>query len=71
MAEIPLQDHSFELMTALTEYIEGDDFITTGIGTCAGHTVVMIPTRIVDRPVRTVGLGDTISASSWLAEPAE
>ncbi|HNZ39222.1 MAG TPA: ADP-dependent glucokinase/phosphofructokinase [Candidatus Latescibacteria bacterium] len=29
---------------------------------------MFVPTRIVERPARTVGLGDTISASAWLAE---
>ena len=44
-----------------------EDFAVTGIGEYEGYSVLFIPTRVVSDPVLTVGLGDTISAVSFLA----
>ena len=39
-----------------------------GIGIASDHTVVVIPTKVVENPVATVGIGDVISASAFVAE---
>jgi len=66
--DIPLREESLSAMRALASLVPEEDFLLTGIGTRAGRSLVVVPTRIVEHPVRTVGLGDTISASAWLAE---
>jgi len=69
LPEIPLQPGSLDAIVTLAACVSNsNDFLLTGIDTYRGKTLVVVPTRIVDRPVRTVGLGDTISASAWLAE---
>ncbi len=67
--DLPLFEASLPAMQHVSEAVEADDFVATGIGRLGERYVVMVPTRIVENPARTVGLGDTISASSWLAEP--
>ena len=66
--ELELREASMQAMTAVGSHIGGESFTQEGVGQYSGKTVVMVPTRLVDKPVRTVGLGDTISTSSWLAE---
>ena len=66
--EMPFYEGAESAMRSVAEAVESEDFVTSGIGRLRDRFVVMVPTRIVENPVRTVGLGDTISASSWLAE---
>jgi ADP-dependent phosphofructokinase/glucokinase len=67
--EHPMGDASHVAMITVGERIgAGMEFAESGIGTYRGKNVIMVPTRIVENPVRTVGLGDTISSASWLAE---
>ncbi|HDS74471.1 MAG TPA: hypothetical protein ENN56_02925, partial [Firmicutes bacterium] len=69
LPEIALRDMSRAAMERIGAAIGASrEFVETGIGTYHGRNVIMVPTRIVDNPVRTVGLGDTISSASWLAE---
>ena len=68
-AHLPIREASLSAMESVAAVLdEAKDFASEGVGRYKGRLVVMAPTRIVDRPVRTVGLGDTISTSSWLAE---
>lgn len=41
---------------------------TEGVGEYEGVSIAMIPTRLVQNPLFTVGLGDTISAGAFLTE---
>ncbi len=69
LPEIALRDMSRAAMERIGVAIGASkEFVETGIGTYRGRNVIMVPTRIVENPVRTVGLGDTISSASWLAE---
>jgi ADP-dependent phosphofructokinase/glucokinase len=68
--DLPLRGETLDAMERVGALVEGGAFTSTGIGNYRGRTVVFVPTRIVERPVRTVGLGDTISASAWLAQGA-
>ncbi|HQK22431.1 MAG TPA: ADP-dependent glucokinase/phosphofructokinase [Candidatus Latescibacteria bacterium] len=66
--DLPLRAEAFDAMRTLAPSAKTPDFALTGVGTSGGRNLVFVPTRIVERPARTVGLGDTISASAWLAE---
>jgi len=69
LSDVPLRPESCAAMAALAAtQPDAERFLATGIGRYAGRDLIAVPTRVVDRPVRTVGLGDTISATAWLAE---
>ena len=75
-AMIPLSDvgfHQLEMFKAEIEAREQpiaglDDFAENGSIEFADHYVLVIPAHVVPNPVITVGMGDTISASSYGAE---
>jgi len=75
--EIPLSNAGFEQLEDFERKIKarGDStsrrstsFSAEGIMTFADHSVLVIPAHIVPDPVSTVGMGDTISSSSYAAE---
>ena len=67
--DVPLHEPARAAMEDIRRAVGADgDFLTSGIGRHGDRHIVMIPTRVVANPVRTVGLGDTISSASWLAE---
>lgn len=48
-------------------FIGSDTFAGTGMGMWNDWQVTFVPTRVVPKPVLTVGLGDLISASAFVA----
>ncbi len=44
------------------------DFTESGIMETSDHYLVLVPAHVVPNPVSTVGMGDTISSSSFVAE---
>lgn len=64
-----LSEIGFSQMTAFAqEFGLGEDFMETGIADMGDHYAILTPAFIVDRPVSTVGMGDTISSTSFTYE---
>lgn len=57
-----------EQLQALADALNKPDFVETGLCEFEGLSLAAIPTRLVDKPLFTVGLGDTISAGAFLTE---
>ncbi|MGI6037787.1 MAG: ADP-dependent glucokinase/phosphofructokinase, partial [Limnochordia bacterium] len=70
----PLSDIGFAQLrsayTDLREEIPGltEEFLATGILEQDDHYLLVVPSHVIPNPVSTVGMGDTISSSSYLAE---
>jgi len=43
-----------------------DEFYNTGIAEYKDYNLIYIPTKVVEKPLFTVGLGDTISSSAFI-----
>lgn len=75
-AKLPLAERGLEELRAFAEeFREKDDqsldveeFLKTGIAELEDHYVLVVPAQIVPNPKATVGMGDTISSSSYTAE---
>ena len=65
---VPLHEEGLRALFSLASSVPERDFPFTGVGEYRRRALVVVPTRVVESPVRTVALGDTISASAWLAE---
>ena len=63
-----LQAFAREVMEKESSHAGLNDFATTGILEFPDHYVVVVPTQIVQNPVVTVGMGDTISSCSYAME---
>lgn len=48
--------------------IDAEAFMNTGYAEMDDHIVVFVPAHVVQNPVSTVGMGDTISSSSYAME---
>ena len=64
--DVPLAEQLFPLMAELAQELEEEEFTKTGIATKNGRRIILVPTKIVAKPVLTVGLGDLISSSSFI-----
>ena len=64
--EVPLAKGTEARLQALSKALECDEFAGTGIGRKNGRYIVFVPTKIVEDPVLTVGLGDLISSSAFI-----
>ena len=65
---VPLSREGMEAMRRAKPLVSSNgDFFCAGIGQYGDCSVIFVPTRLVSDPVLTVGLGDTISAVSFLA----
>ena len=64
--EFPFMDVALEKAVEIGEFIGDEQFATTGLGTWKEWDVAYLPTRVVPKPVLTVGLGDLISASAFV-----
>jgi ADP-dependent phosphofructokinase/glucokinase len=53
-------------LQSLSESLKQPDLIETGIGTFEDWNLYFTPTRLVEKPLFTVGLGDTISSGAFL-----
>jgi len=67
--DIPFSLEGMEQMRSLATHISApSDFCETGLAEYRGYRVIFLPTKVVEHPALTVGLGDTISAVAFLAE---
>lgn len=64
----PIADLGQKALEDVARHIQQPGFVDSGIAEVDGFTVVGIPTRFVQNPLFTVGLGDTISAGAFLTE---
>lgn len=69
---VPVSGHGLDRLCALGEHftekgLAGDAFAATGILEPEG--LVLVPTKVVERPRTTVGLGDLISGAAFAVEP--
>jgi|Deesub1362A_J573_1020465.scaffolds.fasta_scaffold00052_25 ADP-dependent phosphofructokinase/glucokinase len=62
---VPVYNDIDYLLEFLTRY-EGCETVMEGIVEGEDFYCVIVPTKVVDNPVATVGLGDTISASAFV-----
>ena len=74
--EIPVSRKGYEELEILEKYLIRRDVCSMeefedGCISTPTHNVVIIPTKIVDDPVATVGIGDVISAGAFVAMLAE
>jgi ADP-dependent phosphofructokinase/glucokinase len=72
-AELELSDVGFEQLAGIAKELEGEhpqaaSLLTDGYLEFDDHYLVVVPAHIVPNPVSTVGMGDTISSSSYAAE---
>jgi ADP-dependent phosphofructokinase/glucokinase len=64
---IDLSPRGLARLQALADHLgAGADFLTEGIASHGPYDLVFIPTKIVPKPVLTVGLGDIISSSAFI-----
>ncbi|NLK07466.1 MAG: hypothetical protein GX316_02060 [Firmicutes bacterium] len=71
--ELALSDVGFKQLAALAEGLKGEhpqasDLLTEGYLEFDDHYLLLTPAHIVANPVSTVGMGDTISSSSYATE---
>lgn len=75
-AKLPLSSIGLEQLKAFAEELKErecppldvEEFVRTGIAELDSHYILLVPAHIVPNPVITVGMGDTISSSSYAAE---
>lgn len=73
-ASIQLSDIGYEQLESFYQEAKDlgldipDDFLMEGIWEREDHYVVVVPAHVVPNPVSTVGMGDTISSSSYASE---
>ena len=63
---VPLAKGAEERLQALAEELGCEEFVNTGVGSKNGRHIVFVPTKVVEKPVLTVGLGDLISSSAFI-----
>lgn len=64
---VPISREGIEALEELGRQLNDPGIPFTGLAEYGGYRAVIVPTRVVDRPVYTVGLGDTISSVGFLA----
>lgn len=66
---VPVSDYGIEALKRLGAYLDestsGEGTLSDGIAVGERFSCVCIPTKVVESPVATVGLGDTISAGAF------
>ncbi|WMW25834.1 ADP-dependent glucokinase/phosphofructokinase [Methanolobus sediminis] len=67
-SDIPESEFGKKECSRLAQHIEDKWKCSTVCGSHDSYQVTIVPTRICDEPVSTVGLGDTISAAIFLRE---
>lgn len=71
MREWPLSDIGYNQLERFTKHVQGVTGLTAvdeGIWEGEDHWVLVVPAHIVPDPVSTVGMGDTVSSSSYARE---
>lgn len=70
--ETPVSEDGYNHLQSLEKYLTREGICQPedcekGYVRTPGHDVIIIPTKVVDKPVATVGIGDVISAASFAA----
>jgi len=73
--KVAVSDHGLESVERLAAYLEeyvsyGESVLFDGLAVGEQFSCVYVPTKVVDKPVATVGLGDTISAGAFVVSLA-
>ena len=55
-----------EEMKTISDIVEDERFVETGLSQYAGFDLIGVPTILVEKPVSLVGMGDTISSVSLI-----
>ncbi len=64
---VPFSEVGLAQMRKLKEALSlEDEFYNTGIAEYKDYNLIYIPTKVVEKPLFTVGLGDTISSSAFI-----
>ncbi len=61
-----VSDVGLEELKTISDIIEDENLLKTGISQYAGFDIIAVPTILVDKPVTLVGMGDTISSISLI-----
>lgn len=64
----PIGERGFAQLDRLAPALGQPSIAEAGVGSIDGATLTAIPSKLVDNPVFTVGLGDTISSGAFLTE---
>ena len=68
----PLSSIGFKQLKGIKEELNlTDDFLSTGIYEGDDHYLLVVPAHVIANPVSTVGMGDTISSTSFALEYSE
>jgi ADP-dependent phosphofructokinase/glucokinase len=62
-----VSDTGLNELRDLAEFIGDEKFLETGICEYKGYDIISLPTILIDKPLTTVGLGDTISSLSLVS----
>lgn len=70
--KVPLYEKGHEDLASLAEYLVRKGVCSLeefedGCVNAMGHNLVIVPTKVVDKPAGTVGIGDAISAGAFVA----
>ncbi|HHW10222.1 MAG TPA: hypothetical protein GXX29_09635 [Firmicutes bacterium] len=65
--QFPFIDKGLQRGVEIGAFLGDAGFASQGIGRWGEYEVIFLPTKVVPKPVLTVGLGDLISASSFVA----
>lgn len=67
--EVALSDIGFKQLLGIKEEMGlSDEFLETGIYEGDDHYLLVVPAHVIPNPVSTVGMGDTISSTSFALE---
>jgi ADP-dependent phosphofructokinase/glucokinase len=64
--DVPVSERGLKACRELADYLGYAELVETGMAQARGWNVTFVPTKVVEKPVLTVGLGDLISSSSFL-----
>lgn len=59
-----VSDTGLEELKVISEIVEDENLLTTGLTQYAGFDIIAVPTILVEKPLTLVGMGDTISSVS-------
>ncbi|MDW7732169.1 MAG: ADP-specific phosphofructokinase [Methanolobus sp.] len=70
--QVPVYEKGYENLYSLASYLVRQGICTMedfedGCVNALGHSLVIVPTKVVEDPVGTVGIGDAISAGTFVA----
>lgn len=70
--QIPVSEIGFKQLIGIKEEMNlPEEFLETGIYEGEDHYLLVVPAHVIPNPVSTVGMGDTISSTSFALEYSE